>query len=64
MNEILALMHDTMGPVSTIQGAVETIKSGKLSQEEINRMLDSISERADRLNKILDDFYTSQKNKL
>lgn len=61
MDELLLLMHDTMSPVATIKSAVTLIKTGTLSPEETTKMLDAISERADRLNQILDDYFTKQR---
>ena len=62
-NSLLQLMHDTMSPVNTIKGAVELLKKDGLSVEEKNRLLDAISERADKINEVLDAYYVSQKEK-
>jgi len=60
MNQLLALMHDTMSPVATIKVAVHLLKGGTLSPEETTKMLDAIETRADRLNQILDAYYKAQ----
>lgn len=62
-NELLALMHDTMSPVNTIKGAASLIISGTLTREETDRMVKSIIEKADELNRILDEFYKSERIK-
>lgn len=55
-------MHDTAGPVTTIKGAVKLLKSGNLSPEDTLKMLDAISERADRINATLDVHWNDIKN--
>jgi nitrogen-specific signal transduction histidine kinase len=57
MDELLQLMHDTMNPVAGIKGAAELLKSGNVSPEDTKKLLDAISDRADRLNAVLDAYY-------
>ena len=63
MDDLLQLMHDTMSPVNTIKGAVELLKSGKLSKEETVRMLDAIESRAEKLTEVLDAYYVKLRKK-
>ncbi len=64
MNELLQLMHDTMSPVHTIKSAVSLMKSVTLSPEDTLKMLNAIEDRANKLNEVLDSFYTKQKSAL
>lgn len=66
-NALLQLMHDTMSPVNTIKGATDLLKksllpNGQFSKEDTLKLLNGISERADKLNEVLDAYYVSQKN--
>lgn len=63
MNRLLQLMHDTMNPVSAIVGAVELLKRGDYTEEEKKMYLDIILNRCDLLNKVLDNFYVTNKDK-
>lgn len=65
-NALLQLMHDTMSPVNTIKGATDLLKksllpNGQFSKEDTLKLLNGISERADKLNEVLDAYYVSQK---
>jgi nitrogen-specific signal transduction histidine kinase len=59
--DLFTLMHDTAGPTATIKSAVTLLKGGKLSAEDTIKMLDAITERADRINAVLDQFYVEAK---
>jgi hypothetical protein len=63
MNELLQLMHDTMGRVASIKGAVKLLKEDKLSPEDKIKMLDAIESKANELNGVLDGYYVKQKDK-
>jgi hypothetical protein len=62
MNEILQLMHDTMGRVASIKGAVKLLKEDKLSPEDKIKMLDAIEIKANELNGVLDAYYIKKQN--
>ena len=57
-------MHDTMSPVARIKGAATLLKSGTLSPEDVERMLDIILVSSDNLNQVLDSFYIKTKKDL
>jgi hypothetical protein len=61
MNDLLKLMHDTMGHVAAIKGSVTLLKKGNLSDEDNKRLLDIIDIRANELNGVLDSYYIKQK---
>jgi len=62
MNELLQLMHDTMGKTARIKGCVKLLKGGtQLTQIDRIKMLDIIERSAEDLNKVLDAYYISQK---
>lgn len=61
MDKILQLMHDTMSPVATIKGAANLIKSISITENEKNLLLNTIEEKAEELNKILDNYYRQQR---
>jgi nitrogen-specific signal transduction histidine kinase len=63
MDELLKLMHDTMSPVAAIKGAAELLKRDELSTEDTEKLLNTISDKADLLNAILDAYYISQREK-
>ncbi len=62
MNELLQLMHDTMGKVARIKGSTKLLQSGNLSKEEECKLLDIIDKSADELNQVLDAYYINKKN--
>ena len=62
MNELLQLMHDTMGKVARIKSSTKLLQSGNLSKEDECKLLDIIDISADELNKVLDAYYISKKN--
>ena len=62
-NDLLQLMHDTMSPVATIKGSVTLLKTGTCTPEETIKMLDAITDRADKLNEVLDSYYIKQRAK-
>lgn len=64
MNNLLQLMHDTMSPVSRIKAAATLLKEGKLSPEDVEKMLDIILVSSDNLNQVLDSFYIKTKKDL
>lgn len=61
MNELLALMHDTVGRLGTIKSCATMIRKGTLSPEDTGKALAAIETRADELQKILDGFYSDVK---
>lgn len=64
MNNLLQLMHDTMSPVARIKAAATLLKEGKLSPEDVEKMLDIILVSSDNLNQVLDSFYIKTKKDL
>lgn len=63
MNSILQLMHDTISPVARIKGAAILLKSGTLSPDDVDKMLDVILVSSDNLNQVIDSYYIeSQKD--
>jgi nitrogen-specific signal transduction histidine kinase len=53
-----------MSPVARIKGAATLLKSGTLSPEDAERMLDVILVSSDNLNQVLDSFYIKTKKDL
>jgi nitrogen-specific signal transduction histidine kinase len=62
MDELLQLMHDTMNPVAGIKGAAELLKNGDVNPEDTKKLLDAITDRADRLNAVLDAYYIKRRD--
>lgn len=62
MDELLKLMHDTMNCIHNIKGAAELLKDeSRLTQGEKEYLLKGISDRADRLNAVLDAYYLKKR---
>lgn len=57
MNDLLQLMHDTMGATASIKSIAQILKTHDLSPEERMFMLDSLEKKANELNTALDGYY-------
>ncbi len=62
MDELLKLMHDTMNCTATIKSATEMLRTNAdLKPEEVEYLLKGISDRASRLNAVLDAYYLKKR---
>jgi hypothetical protein len=57
MNDLLKLMHDTMGDTARIKGSIILLKSGTLTAEETMKLLDAIDTSNDHTQKVIDQYY-------
>lgn len=62
MNDLLQLMHDTMGKTANIKGSVNLLKGEGLSESEKYKLFEIIENQANALNIVLDEYY--KKNKI
>lgn len=61
MNDLLQLMHDTMGKTANIKGSVALLKKDGISQVDADKLLDIIENQANALNEVIDAYYTKMK---
>jgi hypothetical protein len=62
MDELLRLMHDTMNCIHNIKTSAELLKKESgLTPEEKEYLLNGISDRANRLNVVLDAYYLKKR---
>ncbi len=62
MNDLLQLMHDTMGKTANIKGSVALLKKDGISQVDAEKLLDIIENQANALNEVIDAYYTKKKD--
>lgn len=64
MNDLLALMHDTMGDLARIQYSVNALKDKEkpLTEEEKLKFLSFIEKSEAHMRSILDKFYLDNKD--
>ena len=60
MNELLQLMHDTMGKTANIKGSLSLLKKDGIDQHTSNKLLDIIENQVDELNNVLDAYYSNK----
>jgi len=63
MNELLQLMHDTMGKTAAIKGVVNLLQMGTLTKEDETKLIGIIGKSADDLIKVIDTYYIKEKEK-
>ena len=62
MNDLLQLMHDTMGKTARIKGSVNLLKKDGINQVDAEKLLDIIGKQADALNEVIDAYYNKMNN--
>lgn len=60
MNDLLQLMHDTMGKTANIKGSVNLLRKHLLNEEAM-KLLDIIEHQSVALNEVLDAYYKKNK---
>lgn len=60
MNDLLQLMHDTMGKTANIKGSVNLLKKHYGINQEGQKLLEIIEKQANELNAVLDAYYKSK----
>lgn len=61
MNDLLQLMHDTMGKTANIKGSVALLKKDGISQVDADKLLDIIADQAKKLDEVIDAYYKNNK---
>jgi len=61
MNDLLQLMHDTMGKTANIKGSVTLLKKDGISQADADKLLDIIEGQAKKLDEVIDVYYKANK---
>lgn len=61
MNDLLQLMHDTMGKTARIKGSVALLKKDGISQVDADKLLDIIEGQAKQLDEVIDAYYKKKK---